>query len=98
MNQFFVFGSLFEHCNYECADLQDMHNCDFYNRKTSIKNPVVYFLYKVHNSGILNRRMKMPFKRYWFRYFFDVHKVVRSGGAMSFCFLTPIRMYIIRIF
>ncbi len=84
--QFFVFGSLFDYCKAMCADLEKLHNCQFINTQTLIKNKLIWFLYKAHNSGLLNRRWRMPLRSIWYSFLFDKKRINMSSGANHFVF------------
>jgi hypothetical protein len=87
-SQFFVFGSLWDHCAVMCNDLLQLPNCDFINVKVSpklFKNKILYFIYKVYNCGLLNKWFSLPYKSYWYRYIFDKDKVIADGNN-HFCF------------
>ncbi len=78
-SQFFVFGSLFDYCDAMCNDLKKMDNCQFINTDTMIRSKLLWFLYKVHNSGILNRWFRLPFRSVWYRCLFDKKRVTKNG-------------------
>lgn len=87
-NQFFVFGSLFEHCDAMCNDLKQMPNCQFINTSNNINNKILRCIYKIHNSGIANRFFKLPLREKWYRYYFDLDRIVpeRGGAKLFFVF------------
>lgn len=97
-NYYFVFGSLFDYWDVMCNDLKKLDNCQMINQSDFIKNPILHFIYKVHNSGAINKYMKLPGKSWWYKYYFDRENIVQHGGAISLYSLIPIHMCIIPIF
>ena len=79
MDQYFVFGSLFDYCEVMCGDILSLPNVEFVNVKEKINNKFLYFVYKIHNSGIANRICNLPLKKIWYKYFFDTTRII--GGV-----------------
>lgn len=75
---FFVFGSLFSHCYWECRDLLELPNCQFINSPRFTKNPLVWFAYKVHNAGVINKRIPLPGRSLWFSHFLDDKRISKE--------------------
>lgn len=85
-NYYFVFGSLFDYWDVMCNDLKKLDNCQMINQSDFIKNPILHFIYKVHNSGAINKYMKLPGKSWWYKYYFDRENIVQHGGGNFFVF------------
>lgn len=83
--QFFVFGSLFDYCEAMCWDLKKMKNVELINEETLIKNKILWLFYKIHNSGIANRVVRLPFRNIWYKFFFD-NKRIEKNAANYFVF------------
>lgn len=71
MNQFFIFGSLFDFCDIMCADLLTNPNIHYLNKPDCIDNRFLHLIFRLHNSGILNRIVKMPFRSVWYPHYFE---------------------------
>lgn len=87
--QYFFFGSLFDYCSVMLNDLHQLQCCHIRNDRQLIRNKLIWYLYKVHNSRIANTLFGLPFKSIWYNYLFDnkhVAKVVCEGGGNRFVF------------
>lgn len=74
-HNFFIFGSLFSHCYWECRDILELTNCQFINDARFTTNPLIWFAYKVHNAGVVNKLISLPGRSLWYRHFFDTKRI-----------------------
>lgn len=85
-NSFFIFGSLYDFWDYTMFELKNYPNCQLINTVHFTENKLLYFIYKVHNSGLLNKYVHCKRKSIWYKYLFDNSKVQQNGGYNYFIF------------
>lgn len=79
--QYFFFGSLFDYCNVMLNDLHQLQCCHIRNERQLIRNKLMWYLYKVHNSRIANTLFELPWKSIYYKYLFDSEHVAMAGGG-----------------
>lgn len=79
-NNYFVFGSCYDYCEYMVYDALSEKNVFFYNSTNLIRNKFLYYLSKIH------MRLNLPFKSIWFKRYFDYKSAKRNQPRNYFIF------------
>ena len=67
--QVIVLGNYNEWLDKSLTDLKNKKNCKLINTYLPCNNKILLRMASIHYSPRLNKRIKMPFKRIWYRYF-----------------------------
>lgn len=66
---FIIIGSGSDYNQIMWSDIQKLENCKFLLNPSAINNKFLYYFYHLHFSFNIKRKLNLPFKRFWRKYY-----------------------------